>query len=33
MNCEKLTWVADILARVRGKLAAHRDMINHGYIS
>ena len=29
MNCEKLKWVADILSRVRGKLAAHRDMINH----
>ena len=29
MNCEKLKWVADILARVRGKLAAHRDSITH----
>ena len=29
MNCEKLKWVADILARVRGKLAAHRDVITH----
>ena len=29
MNCEKLKWVADILSRVRGKLAAHRDVITH----
>ena len=29
MTCEKLKWVADILARVRGKLAAHRDSITH----
>ena len=29
MNCEKLKWVADILARVRGKLADHRDAITH----
>lgn len=29
MNCEKLKWVADILARVRGKLATHRDQLNH----
>ena len=29
MNCEKLKWVADILLRVRGKLAAHRDTVSH----
>lgn len=29
MNCEKLKWVADILERVRRKLAAHRDVITH----
>ena len=29
MTCEKLKWVADILARVRGKLADHRDAITH----
>ena len=29
MSCEKLKWVADILARVRRKLATHRDSINH----
>ena len=29
MTCEKLKWVADILSRVRGKLAAHRDAITH----
>lgn len=29
MSCEKLKWVADILARVRRKLATHRDSISH----
>lgn len=29
MTCEKLKWVADILLRVRRKLAAHRDHISH----
>ena len=29
MTCEKLKWVADILARVRGKLADHRDAITY----
>ena len=29
MTCEKLKWVADILSRVRRKLAAHRDQISH----
>lgn len=29
MNCEKLKWVADILERVRRKLADHRDAITH----
>lgn len=29
MSCEKLKWVADILSRVRGKLAAHRDTVSH----
>ena len=29
MTCEKLKWVADILSRVRRKLATHRDQISH----
>ena len=29
MTCEKLKWVADILSRVREKLATHRDAITH----
>jgi len=29
VSCEKLKWVADILSRVRGKLAAHRDTVSH----
>lgn len=29
MTCEKLKWVADILSRVRGKLADHRDTVSH----
>ena len=29
MSCEKLKWVADILSRVRGKLATHRDTVSH----
>ena len=29
MSCEKLKWVADILSRVRGKLADHRDTVSH----
>ena len=29
MSCEKLKWVADILSRVREKLATHRDAITH----
>ena len=29
MTCEKLKWVADILSRVREKLADHRDQISH----
>ena len=29
MTCERLKWVADILSRVRRKLAIHRDQISH----
>ena len=29
MTCEKLKWVADILSRVREKLADHRDTVSH----